>query len=317
GPQEDRADRRRQYRRHPRPPDRPQAARRCRHVRRVPGRRGGQGARHHAIRPGRRVRFQHGRDGRLCRHRRRRCGDRHRRLPAHAGDEPRRPADQECRRHGPGGRGHQDLRPRRLRHLHHQPARRHGLGAAAEVGPAGAQGRRHGRRAGQQPLPPLPRPGVQRLGRGRDGLRARRPWRHHGAADPLLHRRRHPRPRPRQDGLDDAGEDRRHRQPHRQWRRRDREAAGEGLGLLRPGRLRHRHGRGLSARQEAGAALRRDAERRVRPQRLLCRRAGRHRRRRRGAHRRGAVHARGEGRLRQVLRRSEEADRGFQEARRL
>ena len=40
--------------------------------------------------------------------------------------------------------------PGRLRHLHHQPARRHGLGAAAEVGPAGEQGRRHGRRAGQR-----------------------------------------------------------------------------------------------------------------------------------------------------------------------
>ena len=34
-----------------------------------------------------------------------------------------------------------------------------------------------------RPLPLLPRRRVQRLGRGRDRLRARRPWRHHGAAD--------------------------------------------------------------------------------------------------------------------------------------
>ncbi len=42
---------------------------------------------------------------------------------------------------------------------------------------------------------------------------------------------------------------------HRQRRRRDRQAAGEGQRLLRPRRLRHRHGRKLPARQEAGAAL--------------------------------------------------------------
>ncbi len=51
----------------------------------------------------------------------------------------------------------------------------------------------------------------KRLGRGRDRLRARRPRRHDGAADPLLDGRRHPGARPDQDGLDDAGEDRRDR----------------------------------------------------------------------------------------------------------
>ena len=35
-----------------------------------------------------------------------------------------------------GGRRHQDALPKRLRHLHHQPARRHGVGAAAELRPA-------------------------------------------------------------------------------------------------------------------------------------------------------------------------------------
>ena len=46
-----------------------------------------------------------------------------------------------------GRRGHQDLRPRRFRHLHHQPARRDGVGAAEVLRPAAQQDRRHGRRA--------------------------------------------------------------------------------------------------------------------------------------------------------------------------
>ena len=37
--------------------------------------------------------------------------------------------------------------PERFRHLHHQPARRDGVGAAEVLGLAGQQGRRHGRRA--------------------------------------------------------------------------------------------------------------------------------------------------------------------------
>ena len=40
-------------------------------------------------------------------------------------------------------------------------------------------------------LPLFPGRRIQRLGRRRHRLRARRPRRHHGAADPLLHRRRH------------------------------------------------------------------------------------------------------------------------------
>ncbi len=41
-------------------------------------------------------------------------------------------------------------------------------------------------------LPLLPGRRIQRLGRRRHRLRARRPRRHHGAADPLLHGRRYP-----------------------------------------------------------------------------------------------------------------------------
>ena len=90
-----------------------------------------------------------------------------------------------------GGRGHPDALPGRVRDLHHQPARRHGLGDEGEVGPARQPRRRHGRRAGQFALPVVPGTGIRRLGGRRAGLRARRPWRHDGAADPLLDRGRH------------------------------------------------------------------------------------------------------------------------------
>ena len=67
-----------------------------------------------------------------------------------------------------------------------------------------------------------------------------RPWRHHGAADALFHCRGYPGARSGGNGLDHAGQDRRDRDPHRQWRRGDREAAGKGQRLLRPGRIGHR-----------------------------------------------------------------------------
>ena len=71
-----------------------------------------------------------------------------------------------------------------------------------------------------------------------------------------------------------------------QRRRRDRQPAQDRLGLLRPGGLRHRDGGELSARQEARAALRRLAQRRIRHEGPLCRRAGGDRRQGRRAHRR-------------------------------
>ena len=57
--------------------------------------------------------------------------------------------------------------PGRVRDLHHQPARRDGLGDEGEVRPARQQRRRHGRRAGQLALPPVPGAGVRRVGGGR------------------------------------------------------------------------------------------------------------------------------------------------------
>ena len=49
-------------------------------------------------------------------------------------------------------------------------------------------GGRHGRRARLRALPLFPRRRIQRLGRGRHRLRARRPRRHHGAADRAIRR---------------------------------------------------------------------------------------------------------------------------------
>ena len=211
GPQQDRPHRRRQYRRHARPPDRPEGTGRRRAVRRVRRRRGRQGARHHAVRPGGRLRRDDDRRLRLRRDQGRRRGDRHRRLPAHPRHVARRPDRQERRRDRRGRRRHPHQLPRCVRHLHHQPARRDGLGDEGEVRPARQPRGRHGRRARQLALPPVPGAGIRRLGGGRDRVRAGRPRRHDGAADPLLHGRRHPGARPGQDGLDHAGEDRRDR----------------------------------------------------------------------------------------------------------
>ena len=55
--------------------------------------------------------------------------NRHRRRAAQAGHEPRRPDRHQPEGHEGRRRGHQGPRPQRLRHLHHQPARRHGSGA--------------------------------------------------------------------------------------------------------------------------------------------------------------------------------------------
>ena len=84
---------------------------------------------------------------RLLGHRGRRRLHRHRRRAAQARHEPRRPARHQPQGDGAGRRRHREICPERLRHLHHQPARRHGLGAAEVLRPAEEHGRRHGRRA--------------------------------------------------------------------------------------------------------------------------------------------------------------------------
>jgi malate dehydrogenase len=74
-------------------------------------------------------------------------------VAAQAGHEPRRPARHQPEGDGTGRCGHQEICSQRIRHLHHQPARRDGLGAAEILGSAEEQGRRHGRRARLGPLP--------------------------------------------------------------------------------------------------------------------------------------------------------------------
>ena len=142
---------------------------------------------------------------RLRRHRRRRRGDRHRRRAAQAGHEPRRPdrhQRQGCRH---GRRGDQGALPGRLRHHRHQSARRDGVGACARPAACRRNASSAWPACWTAPVSAISSPGARRLGRGRHRLRARRPRRHDGAADPLFDRRRHPAARPGQDGLDDAG----------------------------------------------------------------------------------------------------------------
>src|SRR5262249_36324694 len=138
----------------------------------------------------------------------------------------------------------------------------------------------------------------------RDGLRAGRPWGHHGAATALLHGGRHPHHRSAAEG-----EDRRAGDAHRQRRRRDRQLPEVGQRLLRAGRLRGRDGGGDSQGQEEDPAVRGLSERPVRHEGPLRRRAGQARAQGRGADHRDHAHARRAGGLQQVGRRRPRAGR--------
>ena len=78
------------------------------------------------------------------------------------------------------------------------------------------------------------------------------------------------------------------------------EPAQDRLRLLRARRFGHRHGRELSARQEAGAAGRRVAQRRVRREGPLCRRARGHRQQGGRAHRRDRAQRRRARHVREI-----------------
>ena len=137
-------------------------------------------------------------------HRRRRRLHRHRRRAAQAGHEPRRPARHQPQGDEGGRRGHRAHAPDAFVICITNPLDAMVWALREFSGLPTAQGLRHGGHPRQRPLPPLPRRGVRGLGQGRHRLRARRPRRHHGAAGPLLDRRRHPAARPRRDGLDHA-----------------------------------------------------------------------------------------------------------------
>ncbi len=108
--------------------------------------------------PGRRFRRQAQGHVGLCRHRRRRRLHRHRRRCPQAGHEPRRSARNQPQGDEVGRRGHPHPCAQRLRDLHHQPARRDGLGAARILRASAPHGRRHGRRARQRALPHISSP---------------------------------------------------------------------------------------------------------------------------------------------------------------
>ncbi len=144
----------------------------------------GQGARHRAVRAGRRLRRQavpaptayDGDRGRRCLHR-------HRRRAAQARHEPRRSARHQSQGDGAGRRRHQEIRAR-TPSSSASPTRSTPWSGRCRSPPACRSNMVVGM-AGvldSRALPLFPRRRIQRLGRGRHRLRARRPRRHHGAA---------------------------------------------------------------------------------------------------------------------------------------
>ena len=131
GASQDCIDRRRPDRRHARPSCRPQGTRRRRAVRHRRGHPAGQVARSCPVIAGRRLRCEIHRREFLRRDRRRERVHRHRRRAAQARHEPRRSSRHQPEGDGAGRRRHPQICAGCVRHLHHQSARRDGVGAAA------------------------------------------------------------------------------------------------------------------------------------------------------------------------------------------
>ena len=136
-------------------------------------------------------------------------------------------------------------------HHRHEPARRDVPRRHGGLGLPARAGHRHGRRPRLGPLPGVHRDGARRLRRGHPRLRPRRPRRHDGPAAALLDGRGHPDHRAHDPGAR-AGA----RRADGQRRRRDRRAAQDRLGLLRPGRGDVRDGRVDPPRPQARPAVR-------------------------------------------------------------
>ena len=176
------------------------------------------------------------------------------------------------------GEGIKTHAPERLRDLHHQPARRDGLGAAEVLRPQAQHDRAawpacSTRRASATSSPTSSR-SRSRTSRPSCSAAMATTW-CRWCAIPASPASRCPTSSrwagPRRQA-------RRHRRAHPQGRRRDRQPAQDRLGLLRAGGVRHRDGRELSQGPEARAAGGGGADGPVRRQGHVRRRAGRDRR---------------------------------------
>ena len=142
------------------------------------------------------------------------------------------------------GAGIKKYAPERLRHLHHQPARRHGLGAAEVLRPAARTWSSAWPACSTRPASATSSP---RSSRSRS--RTSRAFVLGGHGDDMVPLVRYstvagiPLPDLVKMGWTTQGEARRHRRAHPQRRRRDRRPAEDRLGLLRAGRLGDRDGR--------------------------------------------------------------------------
>ena len=290
-----------------------EGAGRHRPVRRGRGRAAGQGARPQPVRPGRGLRREDHRLERLCRHRRRRRDHRHRRRRPQAGHEPRRSARHQPQGDEGGRRGHQGQRPGRLRDLHHQPARRDGLGAARILRPAAPAWSSAWPACSTAPASATSSPRNSRSrsqdvttfvlgGHGDTMVPVVQYSTVAGIPVPDLIKMG----RSTQERIDAIV-------------KRTRGGGGEIVALLKTGSAYYAPATSGIAmaeayleRPEAPAALRRLCRRQIWPRRPLCRRAGDHRRGRRRADRRDRAGRRGQGQSPGLGRRGEGAARRLQ-----
>ncbi len=150
-------------------------------------------------------------------------------LPRKPGHEPRRSSEDQLRYRRRSYRRGREIFAERIHHRRLESARRDDAGRVSPLGFSEEPRDGHGRRSGRGAHALLPRRSIERFGRERDGVRARRPRRHDGAAAALFDLCRHPDHR-----APSAGPDRRDRHAHRERRRGDRRPAEDRLGLLRP-----------------------------------------------------------------------------------
>ena len=169
-----------------------------------------------------------------------------------------------ARDHQQRRREHQEALPRRVRDRRLEPARRDGLRDEEGHRLPAQQGGRHGRRARLRRASALSCRGARRVGRGRHGVRARRPRRHDGAAHALHHGRRHPGARADRDGWTTQERSTRSSSARATAAARSSSCSKTGSAFYAPAAAAIADGRGLPQGPEARAPLRGASRRRVR-----------------------------------------------------